>query len=103
MKKQKRPDPYLTDEDSPELTEEWFAKARPFRQFFDEDCGPGKADEFLAAIENLRRQQQTETQTIPAKARVTLRVDADVLAAFRQTGPGWQARMNEILRQAVPH
>lgn len=29
--------------------------------------------------------------------RVTIRYDAEVLAAFRATGPGWQARMNAAL------
>jgi uncharacterized protein (DUF4415 family) len=29
---------------------------------------------------------------------VTLRVDGDVIEAMRATGPGWQARANEALR-----
>jgi uncharacterized protein (DUF4415 family) len=29
---------------------------------------------------------------------VTLRLDPDVIAKFRETGPGWQARINEALR-----
>ena len=33
---------------------------------------------------------------------ISLRVDRDVLAAFRATGAGWQARMNEALRAALP-
>jgi len=32
------------------------------------------------------------------KDQVALRVDRDVLAAFRATGPGWQTRMNDALR-----
>lgn len=28
----------------------------------------------------------------------TIRLDADVLAHFRATGPGWQARINDALR-----
>jgi uncharacterized protein (DUF4415 family) len=34
----------------------------------------------------------------PAKARVTLRVDADVVKFFRAMGHGYQARMNRVLR-----
>jgi len=30
-----------------------------------------------------------------------MRVDADVLAAFKATGPGWQTRINALLRDAV--
>ena len=32
---------------------------------------------------------------------LSLRVDADVLAALRATGPGWQTRINALLREAV--
>jgi uncharacterized protein (DUF4415 family) len=30
-----------------------------------------------------------------------LRLDQDVIETFRATGPGWQSRINEILRRAV--
>ncbi len=33
-----------------------------------------------------------------AKLAVTVRYSPDVLSAFRATGAGWQARMNEALR-----
>lgn len=36
-----------------------------------------------------------------AKQQVTLRLDSDVVAAFRAGGAGWQSRMNEALRKAV--
>ena len=32
---------------------------------------------------------------------LNMRVDADVLQAFKATGPGWQTRINELLRAAV--
>lgn len=35
------------------------------------------------------------------KVPVTMRVDADVLAAIKATGAGWQTRVNDLLRQAV--
>lgn len=35
------------------------------------------------------------------KAPLTMRVDADVLAALRSTGQGWQTRVNALLRDAV--
>jgi uncharacterized protein (DUF4415 family) len=37
----------------------------------------------------------------PVKQQVTVRVDADVLAWLRSAGRGYQARLNEILRQAM--
>lgn len=36
-----------------------------------------------------------------AKQQVTLRIDPDVIARFREGGPGWQGRMNDALRKAV--
>lgn len=33
-----------------------------------------------------------------AKTRITLRVDRDVLKFFRAMGPGYQPRMNDVLR-----
>ena len=35
------------------------------------------------------------------KAALTMRVDADVLDALKATGPGWQTRINDLLRDAV--
>ena len=32
------------------------------------------------------------------KERITIRIDKDILARFRATGPGWQSRINEALR-----
>jgi uncharacterized protein (DUF4415 family) len=35
------------------------------------------------------------------KVSTTLRLDPDILAAFRATGLGWQGRINDTLRRAV--
>lgn len=35
---------------------------------------------------------------VPKKALLSLRVDADVVAWFRAQGPGYQSRMNALLR-----
>jgi len=37
-------------------------------------------------------------QPVPPKAAISLRVDADVLAWFKAQGPGYQTRINAILR-----
>ncbi len=34
---------------------------------------------------------------------LNMRVDADVLEAFKATGQGWQTRINTALREAVAH
>lgn len=35
------------------------------------------------------------------KKMVSLRLDPDLLAALQATGPGWQSRVNAMLRDAV--
>lgn len=35
------------------------------------------------------------------KVSTTLRLDPEVLAAFKAEGPGWQSRINAALRRAV--
>lgn len=35
------------------------------------------------------------------KQLVTLRLDGEIVKRFRDSGPGWQSRINEILRKAV--
>jgi len=35
---------------------------------------------------------------VPKKSQITLRIDSDVLAWFKNTGKGYQTRMNTLLR-----
>jgi uncharacterized protein (DUF4415 family) len=37
-------------------------------------------------------------QPVPAKASISLRVDRDVLEWFKAQGPGYQTRINAVLR-----
>jgi uncharacterized protein (DUF4415 family) len=37
-------------------------------------------------------------KAVPAKRSVSLRIDADVLEWFKAQGPGYQTRMNAVLR-----
>jgi len=75
--------------DPHEPTEEQWAEAKPFREVFPE---------LAAKIDEARTRGP---QKAPTKQSISLRVDRDVLAAYRATGPGWQARMNEALRAAL--
>ena len=36
-----------------------------------------------------------------AREMVSLRIDSEALAHFQSAGPGWQDRINEVLRQAA--
>jgi uncharacterized protein (DUF4415 family) len=37
-------------------------------------------------------------KTVPKKALISLRIDADVIEWFKQQGAGYQSRMNALLR-----
>jgi uncharacterized protein (DUF4415 family) len=34
-----------------------------------------------------------------SKVSTTIRLDPEIVQAFRAEGPGWQSRINEVLRQ----
>jgi len=74
--------------ENPEWTEKDFKKARPFAEVFPE------------LAESIRRARGRPALENPKK-QVTLRLDSEVVARFRAGGPGWQSRINEILRKAV--
>jgi len=39
----------------------------------------------------------------PRKVMISIKIDADVLAAFKSGGRGYQTRINNVLRRAVEH
>ena len=41
------------------------------------------------------------TRTEPPREQISVRLDAEVLARLREHGPGWQSRMNPLLRRAL--
>ena len=48
-----------------------------------------------------RFQRARGKQKAPTKKHITIRLDADLVAHFRDGGPGWQTRLNDALRRAV--
>ncbi|MHB9879822.1 BrnA antitoxin family protein [Pacificimonas sp. ICDLI1SI03] len=69
----------------------------------DPDDAPEWAEEEWARAE-IRHGDQIIRPGRPrgrTKERISLRVDKEVLAAYRATGPGWQTRMNADLRKAA--
>ncbi|HRH13951.1 MAG TPA: BrnA antitoxin family protein [Azonexus sp.] len=69
---------WIDPDDAPELTDEFFEQA----------------DEYIGD-KLIRRGRPKAEQT---KLALTVRYDADIVAAFKATGKGWQTRMNEALR-----
>ena len=75
------------DADTWELTGDDFARMKP-------------ASELTHQIVE-RAARRRGPQTAPPKERITIRLDADIAAHFRASGPGWQTRLNDVLRQAI--
>jgi len=78
-----------SDPDAPEATDAQMAEAEPF------------VDAFPALAERMRRQAGGRPRSANTKVPVSIRLDRDVVARFKAEGPGWQSRMNDILRGAI--
>jgi uncharacterized protein (DUF4415 family) len=83
------------DDDNPEWTTEDFAGARPAADALPRFIGEN------ATRELIRRGRGRPPKT-DKKVNQTLRLDADVVEAYRQEGRGWHVRINEILRENMP-
>lgn len=68
-----------SDPDAPEATDEQIEQALPFAEAMKRRVGRPKAEN--------------------PKQQVTVRLDADIIAKMRASGPGWQVRMNDVLRK----
>ena len=85
--------PLIDDEgEVRELTREDMKRARPASEVLPEE---------LLAMLPKRKPGQRGTQRQPTKRSVTVRYSLDVLAYFKSTGPGWQTRMDEVLKKWV--
>lgn len=82
-----KPNPELPDDDNPEWTAEDFKNAVPFSAL------PESLQTTLRSLKGRGKQR------LPTKIAMRLRIDADVVNAFRATGKGWQTRMNDALKE----
>jgi uncharacterized protein (DUF4415 family) len=71
---------------------------------------PRRPRDPIAAAEAAFKAATTKPPEVPipkrpsvpsAKELVSLRIDRDVLEHFQEEGPGWQDRINEVLRKAA--
>ena len=74
---------WVDPDDAPELTEEMLADAEYFIGDTFIKRGPGRP------------------KGGANKEQVTIRLDPDILARLREAGPGWQTRVNGLLREAL--
>ncbi len=54
-----------------------------------------------AVIAELGRRRPGRPKSPNSKLAIGLRLDRDVIEAFKATGPGWHTRINEALRRAI--
>ena len=78
------------DPDDAAATDEQLAQAQPFVEAFPE------------LADTLRRSAGGRPRSTDPKVPVSIRLDREVVEKFRATGPGWQSRINEALRNAEP-
>lgn len=76
-------------------------KAALYPVTFDDDC-PELTDKELAEFRPVNPELQANPKIFkPKKKQITLKIDADVLEAYRETGKGYQTRINEALRRSA--
>src|SRR5690348_207368 len=71
--------------DNPEWTAEDFAKAKPLAE----------------ALPDLHASIAKRRGPVRTKTPVSIRLDDDLVAKLRSSGPGWQARVNDALRRWI--
>jgi len=76
------------DRDNREWTAEEVHDARPLMDVLPEETA--------TAVRRYRGQRGPQKR--PTKELVSLRIDRDVVAAYRASGSGWQNRANDALR-----
>jgi len=78
------------DTDARELDSEWHKGAKPASEFF--------SPQVFTALSEMKPARGRPKATTP-KVFTAIRLDADLLEAFKSTGKGWQTRMNAALRE----
>jgi uncharacterized protein (DUF4415 family) len=76
------------DAENPEWTPEDMRKAKPASEALPEIVGENTAKEML-------RRGKSDAP----KRDVTIPLDEDVLRQFEALGPGWEGKINEVLRE----
>ena len=90
----RKPNPELLDDENPELTDESFAKARPASEVL-----PGLFGH--AAAKAMLKPKRGRPVLATPKEHINIRLDADIVGAFKESGTGWQTRLNNALREWI--
>lgn len=81
MKEKAITDNWIDPDDAPALTPDWFEEA-----------------ELRNGTTIVRRGRPRSDNP---KETISLRLDRDLIARLRESGPGWQTRINDTLRKAA--
>ena len=76
-------------------------KSAMLSDWHDPDDAPEITDAFFEQADEYKGEQLVKRgrpRTSSPKQQLTVRYDAEVIEAFRATGPGWQRRMNAALK-----
>jgi uncharacterized protein (DUF4415 family) len=74
------------------------------KNWVDPDEAPELNDSFFELADEFHGQtliRRGRPQSEAPKKLVSVRFDADVIAAFKSKGRGWQTRMNEVLKEYI--
>ena len=74
---------------------------RPNPEWTDEDFARAGDAASLTEAEQAAFPKTRGAQKAPTKVPVYIRLDQDVVAAFKAGGKGWQSRINRMLRQGL--
>jgi uncharacterized protein (DUF4415 family) len=80
---------WIDPDDAPELTDDFFDRA-----------AIGVGDTVIRPAQGTLTRRGRPKLEHP-KRQVTVRLDGDLVDRLRETGPGWQSRINALLRKAV--
>ena len=83
----KKPDPEMIDDENPEWTREEVRTAMRFSDL------PQNMQKMLKSGRG--------PQKAPTKTAISIRLSEEVLQYFRETGMGWQTRIDDVLKEWV--
>ncbi len=87
----RKTNPELIDQENPEWSREDFQRARPAAEVLPDLCGVQGAAKMLKS--------RGRPKSVVTKTHVNIRLDSDVLEAFKGRGRGWQTLINRALRE----
>lgn len=90
----RKPNPELIDDENPEWTDADFARARPAAEVLREQFS-------AETVAQLLKPKRGRPPKATRKRAINIRLSPEVLEYFRATGPGWQTRVDEVLRSHV--